>query len=223
MSRMQCVTPCENPKRLVGHCCPLCPASAMNLTFGTFADALHETNLGNVSTTSISIMEEGESQINGLQFDKCTKCKCKDDWCHCFRSACPALDCEESDQFLPEGACCMECRRQRTETTRADSVIGLSSSRRCDFMNRIYKDEQSFRPDPCTICRCEAGAVLCRRFVCPVLNCPEQRLYYDKRLCCPLCRNRDPLPCKFEEKEYKVSDFNLPYLPLNESMIPDFI
>src|SRR5271166_2686133 len=126
MSRMQCVTPCENPKRLVGHCCPLCPESSMNFTFGPAGADFHKTDVENVSSTSFSIINDDDDddetneessensggeknfeknrvqlekfwsksgQIGNLEkkfLDKCTKCECKNDFCHCFRSACPA-------------------------------------------------------------------------------------------------------------------------------------
>ncbi|KRX40114.1 BMP-binding endothelial regulator protein [Trichinella murrelli] len=167
-ARIHCVVPCQHPHRLIGYCCPVCLRS----------------DVGNATLLDLK-------SILGV----CVQCECDEHSCHCYRTACPVLDCPVSEQYIPEQSCCPECRKSREN-------IALPV-RTCHFRNTIYQFEQSFRPDPCTLCMCQESGILCRRFVCSPLNCPKQRQQFIPGLCCPVCRNYDLQSCTFRDKLYK--------------------
>uniref|UniRef100_A0A915KJ80 VWFC domain-containing protein n=1 Tax=Romanomermis culicivorax TaxID=13658 RepID=A0A915KJ80_ROMCU len=73
----------------------------------------------------------------------------------------------------------------------------------CVFRRERIKNSQLFRPDICALCVCREGTVQCQRFMCKVPNCTASRIYYRPDLCCPLCLDRDPLPCTYQNREYK--------------------
>lgn len=170
MARMHCVTPCSNPIRRSGYCCPLCPISHSN-----------------------SVILGGPEMA--VLTDPCLRCQCDSWFCHCYRTACPALDCPGGVQYTPRGHCCPECHYPTKE-------IRLDAGR-CVYKNEKFEHQQSFRPDPCTLCKCQDSSVICQRFVCPRVHCSKERLYYDPQLCCPRCRDRDPLPCTYLDQHHQ--------------------
>ncbi|OUC47057.1 putative von Willebrand factor type C domain protein, partial [Trichinella nativa] len=186
-ARIHCVVPCQHPHRLIGYCCPLVlivNKSAHNATTVHMIRAFEKTDVGNATLLDLK-------SILGV----CVQCECDEHSCHCYRTACPVLDCPVSEQYIPEQSCCPECRKSREN-------IALPV-RTCHFRNTIYQFEQSFRPDPCTLCMCQESGILCRRFVCSPLNCPKQRQQFIPGLCCPVCRNYDLQSCTFRDKLYK--------------------
>ncbi|XP_020711309.2 BMP-binding endothelial regulator protein [Athalia rosae] len=42
--------------------------------------------------------------------------------------------------------------------------------------------------DPCLTCRCESGSLNCAKQACPVLHCPQSRMFTEPGNCCPQCR-----------------------------------
>ncbi|KFD50378.1 hypothetical protein M514_08760 [Trichuris suis] len=141
------------------------------------------------------VCPQAQNFTANLPSDPCVQCQCNDHWCHCFQTACPVLNCPPSEQYVPDTACCPECRKSREDLSLPMRI--------CFFQNKVYQLEQSFRPDPCTLCLCQETGVLCRRFVCPQIACLKHRLHFTAGLCCPLCRGYDFLPCSYHGSLYR--------------------
>uniref|UniRef100_A0A914UQ74 VWFC domain-containing protein n=1 Tax=Plectus sambesii TaxID=2011161 RepID=A0A914UQ74_9BILA len=128
IARMQCITPCHNPQRLVGYCCPVCQPPDVGIL---------------IATAEMALLQN---------LDPCLQCTPnREHWSHCFRTACPALDCPLAAQYTPDKQCCPECRATRT----LDWSPAAVPSRSCSFQLVTYDHLQSFRPDDCTLCKCE--------------------------------------------------------------------
>ena len=41
--------------------------------------------------------------------------------------------------------------------------------------------------DPCVTCVCSSEKLLCTKKTCPVLNCPEDKIFQGVDECCPQC------------------------------------
>ncbi len=55
-----------------------------------------------------------------------------------------------------------------------------------------YSDKDVWKPEPCRICVCDTGTVLCDEIVCEELkDCPKPEIPFGE--CCPICA-ADPSP-----------------------------
>ncbi|XP_076372903.1 BMP-binding endothelial regulator protein-like [Tachypleus tridentatus] len=61
----------------------------------------------------------------------------------------------------------------------------------CSVGGRTYHDEEEIeatKTDPCVLCRCQKGSIVCFKKACPVLPCPSLRYTLRSGECCPRCR-----------------------------------
>nr|XP_020145327.1 kielin/chordin-like protein isoform X2 [Microcebus murinus] len=114
----------------------------------------------------------GQSYGNGETFspDACTTCRCLQGAIACTQKPCPGGPCPEP------GACCPHCEP------------GCPGGHRAG---------ETWHPEPCVICTCQAGTVRCQGPSCPELNCLES--YTPPGECCPVCRPG----CEYEGQLYE--------------------
>uniref|UniRef100_A0A7E4VXF7 VWFC domain-containing protein n=1 Tax=Panagrellus redivivus TaxID=6233 RepID=A0A7E4VXF7_PANRE len=121
--------------------------------------------------------------------DPCLQCDVvQDEWYHCYRLACPVLDCPLNLQRHLPDKCCPECRHpgQRSFRTAASEVPRIAGH--CTFQLKHYPLGEVFPVDPCSKCHCQAGGLTCRRFTCPVREChASAEFLFRPNVCCPFC------------------------------------
>uniref|UniRef100_A0A914QMJ4 VWFC domain-containing protein n=1 Tax=Panagrolaimus davidi TaxID=227884 RepID=A0A914QMJ4_9BILA len=109
-------------------------------------------------------------------------------WYHCYRLACPVLDCPNNLIKQIPNKCCPECihpspREYRTTVPQNPRIQGY-----CTFQIRRYEIGDFWHHDPCTRCHCQSGGIQCRRFTCPIRQCHKSaKLLFRKNICCPFC------------------------------------
>ncbi|MBZ3888562.1 Kielin/chordin-like protein [Sciurus carolinensis] len=74
----------------------------------------------------------------------------------------------------------------------------------CSRNGQAYSNGETFSPDACTICHCQAGTVRCQGPSCSELNCLES--YTPPGECCPVCRPG----CEYEGQLYEEGASFLP-------------
>uniref|UniRef100_A0A8D1KH72 Kielin cysteine rich BMP regulator n=1 Tax=Sus scrofa TaxID=9823 RepID=A0A8D1KH72_PIG len=114
----------------------------------------------------------GQTYGNGETFstDACTTCRCLEGAVTCSQKPCPRGPC------LEPGACCPHCEP------------GCPGGHRAG---------ETWQPEPCVICSCQAGTVRCQGPSCSELNCLES--YTPPGECCPVCRPG----CEYEGQLYE--------------------
>jgi hypothetical protein len=62
-----------------------------------------------------------------------------------------------------------------------DSEVG------CTYLGQIYQPRDVWKPEPCQICVCDAGSVLCDDIICDEenLDCPHPEIPFGE--CCAVC------------------------------------
>jgi hypothetical protein len=66
----------------------------------------------------------------------------------------------------------------------------------CEFNGKTYKDGDqipSTSRDPCVICECVKGNMICSKTACQVLSCPQSKWITPKNECCPICKGENYL------------------------------
>ncbi|XP_051786187.1 kielin/chordin-like protein isoform X2 [Erpetoichthys calabaricus] len=211
-SPLQCHTvTCLNPFRKPGQCCPSCPVCEVDghiydheQTFTT-ADGCQKCTCMNGKLSCLEIQQcphfcthdvkppfgsccrdcsncdfQGQLIPNGISFmasgDMCKQCTCNDGNIVCSRISCPVLDCTVFENEPHE--CCQHCKG-------------------CIHSGIKYKHKSEWRQqdNPCNICRCLEGQVLCERERC-VLPC-RNPANPKTGSCCPVCEG-----CLFNGQEY---------------------
>nr|XP_060489067.1 kielin/chordin-like protein isoform X8 [Panthera onca] len=114
----------------------------------------------------------GQTYGNGETFspDACTTCHCLEGTITCTQKPCPRGPCPEP------GTCCPHCEP------------GCPGG---------HRDGETWQPEPCVICTCQAGTVRCQGPSCAELNCLES--YTPPGECCPVCRPG----CEYEGRPYE--------------------
>ncbi|MEQ2185154.1 Collagen alpha-1(II) chain [Goodea atripinnis] len=63
----------------------------------------------------------------------------------------------------------------------------------CNVEGQRFYDKDIWKPEPCRICVCDTGAVLCDDIVCEELkDCPKPEIPFGE--CCPICPADQPPP-----------------------------
>ncbi|TNN00883.1 hypothetical protein fugu_012129 [Takifugu bimaculatus] len=114
--------------------------------------------------------------LNGTRKGPCIICTCINGTPQCSPTRCLPTDC--SHPTKAPGSCCASCES-------------------CTYNHRIYSNGQRFStPDqPCQVCACQYGSVVCDRSPCPPLNCSNS--YTPPGQCCPKCPD-----CVFENRVF---------------------
>lgn len=57
----------------------------------------------------------------------------------------------------------------------------------CTHLGQTYESRDVWKPEPCQICVCDAGSVLCDDIICDdaPLDCPNVEIPFGE--CCPIC------------------------------------
>ena len=69
-----------------------------------------------------------------------------------------------------------------------DVKCELISIGSCELDGQIYNDRDVWKPEPCRICVCDEGTVLCDEVLCDdTAGCPDAEIPLGE--CCPICPN----------------------------------
>ncbi|OXB70406.1 UNVERIFIED_CONTAM: hypothetical protein H355_001010 [Colinus virginianus] len=61
----------------------------------------------------------------------------------------------------------------------------------CVQDGQSYSDKDVWKPEPCQICVCDTGTVLCDEIICEELrDCPSPEIPFGE--CCPICPAEPP-------------------------------
>ncbi|GAB6018789.1 hypothetical protein CHUAL_000453 [Chamberlinius hualienensis] len=145
-------------------------------------------------------MFDNRMLLSGHQFkvDNCTSCTCNGSTSVCKRESCTPLACALEMQIIPDGECCPQCIINRGEFAR-ECVVG----------RKKYKEGETWRPRPCTSCKCLGGMPLClldqcnRKISCPV----GYKVDLPPGTCCPRCIEEEGAVCTvFGDPHYRTFD-----------------
>eukprot|EP00066_Takifugu_rubripes_P016015 XP_011605281.1 PREDICTED: kielin/chordin-like protein [Takifugu rubripes] len=201
--------PCQNPVRRPGDCCPRCEQCEYESKL--YVDG---QKFSSRTEPCLHCRCSGGSVI--CQEEKCPPIKCTNPIIdpHACCPTCKAcvldgLEYEEGSKWHPEGPCiictCINGTPQCSPTclptdcshpTKAPGSC-CASCESCTYNHRIYSNGQRFStPDqPCQVCACQYGSVVCDRSPCPPLNCSNS--YTPPGQCCPKCPD-----CVFENRVF---------------------
>ncbi|XP_051786423.1 cysteine-rich motor neuron 1 protein-like [Erpetoichthys calabaricus] len=112
----------------------------------------------------------------------CLLCVCDGGNILCDDIVCEeVLDCEQQD--LVQGLCCPICKNESDGDT-----VGNELS--CSQNGQVYTEHDIWKPEPCQICMCNNGVVVCEDVQCEeVLNCMQP--YLPPGQCCTMCQDKD--------------------------------
>ncbi|CAG2191701.1 unnamed protein product [Mytilus edulis] len=122
--------------------------------------------------------------------DPCDLCECKGGRMTCHYVMCPATSNCPAEQIISPsvGKCCPTC-----------SGGGQNCTRETYGMTILPKPS-----DPCVSCQCTSSlSWICRKEVCPLLNCPPAVQLKEDRECCPKC---PPCHDTTTDRYYRVGD-----------------
>ncbi|KAK2842201.1 hypothetical protein Q5P01_012401 [Channa striata] len=174
--------PCSNPNIVPGDCCPQCPAPPLDCVYeqrpyrhterfyhptdncrlcactnGTvhcqrkpcpFASCSHPITQ-ECCRSCEGCLYGGQERANGETWEDvsnpCAVCVCREGSVHCEKKRCPPTNCNHPVQRQ----CCMSCEG-------------------CMFHGKEYADSTEFSDDkdPCGVCYCYGGEVICTRLPC---------------------------------------------------------
>ncbi|KAK5885616.1 hypothetical protein CesoFtcFv8_019311 [Champsocephalus esox] len=56
----------------------------------------------------------------------------------------------------------------------------------CTLDGQVFADRDVWKPEPCQICVCDSGTVMCDEVICEdTTDCPNPTIPHDE--CCPIC------------------------------------
>lgn len=100
-------------RHVEGECCPKCVG---NFTGFPVIDSCFITN---------KIVKEGSL----FNYDRCTKCVCRNETSICYRETCPVLECPAKHQKLTSNGCCKEC----------STDIISEATQQCSYNGHVYE------------------------------------------------------------------------------------
>ncbi|XP_034534121.1 cysteine-rich motor neuron 1 protein-like [Notolabrus celidotus] len=124
--------------------------------------------------------------------EPCRICVCDNGKAVCEEVICEDLgDCDKT--VTPEGECCPVCltpgstSKPKTEpliVSAADESPGES----CTVDEQVYKHNDIWKPEPCSVCVCDNGVAICDEVQCELIsNC--EKVVTPEGECCPVCEN----------------------------------
>ncbi|XP_029952600.1 kielin/chordin-like protein [Salarias fasciatus] len=191
---------CPNPVSVPGECCPQCPAPPSGCLYEErsyrhmerfqhptdncrvcnchneavqcqrkpcpFASCSHPVTQECCQTCD-ACLYEGRHRANGEAWedasDRCSVCACREGSVRCERKRCPPANCKHPVQRQ----CCMSCEG-------------------CMYHGKEYPEGSEFRSDddPCALCYCRGGEVVCAMTACQ-MDCSHP--YRPPGQCCGEC------------------------------------
>ncbi|XP_058880340.1 cysteine-rich motor neuron 1 protein-like isoform X2 [Acipenser ruthenus] len=182
------VPACDNPTIRPGQCCSSCPDDSSSRT-------------PELSDSSICHAPGGEYFVEGetWNIDSCTQCTCHSGRVLCETEVCPPLLCQ--NPIRTQDSCCPQCPDEPflPLSPSNESMPGYCKNEEGD----IFLAAESWKPNVCTSCVCQEGAISCFSESCPPVACARPVLR--KGQCCPYCLE-DTVPkkavCHFNGKTY---------------------
>uniref|UniRef100_A0A3Q1FGW6 VWFC domain-containing protein n=1 Tax=Acanthochromis polyacanthus TaxID=80966 RepID=A0A3Q1FGW6_9TELE len=110
--------------------------------------------------------------------EPCRVCICDSGTVFCEEVVCEEVrGCETSE--APEGECCLRCSEQLSP-----NMDNTTDS--CSDGSSVHANNQIWNPEPCRVCICESGTVVCEDLVCEdVGDCEATEIPEGE--CCPVC------------------------------------
>lgn len=72
-------------------------------------------------------------------------------------------------------------------------VIPVGTGGSCTLDGQVYNDRDVWKPEPCQICVCDSGTVMCDEVICEdTTDCPNPVIPHDE--CCPVCPDDGTTP-----------------------------
>ncbi|XP_041364239.1 extracellular matrix organizing protein FRAS1-like [Gigantopelta aegis] len=101
----------------------------------------------------------------------CEYCMCKNSKVQCRRATCEYVRCQKGEVLQQvAGRCCQQCVKPR----------------HCQHGDFTHQDGDTWHPDPCSVCNCEEGKVVCYKRACPL--CPRGTYHsVTQGQCCGQC------------------------------------
>lgn len=63
----------------------------------------------------------------------------------------------------------------------------------CTLDGQVFADRDVWKPEPCQICVCDSGTVMCDEVICEdTTDCPNPIIPHDE--CCPICPDDGTAP-----------------------------
>uniref|UniRef100_UPI00358FF62E collagen alpha-1(II) chain-like n=1 Tax=Myxine glutinosa TaxID=7769 RepID=UPI00358FF62E len=79
----------------------------------------------------------------------------------------------------------------------------LLSAGSCDFNGELHSDKDVWKSEPCQVCVCDSGNILCDEVFCDfVSDCPHPIILEGE--CCPIC------PTEENEEDYRKETSVIP-------------
>lgn len=74
------------------------------------------------------------------------------------------------------------------------ALLPTAEAGSCLQDGQSYSDKDVWKPEPCRICVCDTGTVLCDEIICEELrDCPSPEIPFGE--CCPICPTDQPSGC----------------------------
>ncbi|CAL1543997.1 unnamed protein product [Lymnaea stagnalis] len=172
--QFNCTKRCTHGHVLNDEGCPLCKCK--DLAFPELISPRTEIEGMSCLSRQGSRHENGESWNDG-----CRVCYCHNGVEMCSLIACPAPHC--SNPVFEVGDCCPTCPGLTIVSPNGEKELCQSSQ------GHYYVEGETWKMDPCTLCVCHGGSILCQTPTCPPVLChhpvkPEGQ-------CCATCRGED--------------------------------
>ncbi|XP_063970830.1 kielin/chordin-like protein [Lytechinus pictus] len=203
---IQCTDLCSHPVINANECCPVCDSCQDGSTVYANGDVVQSPercqtcrcSQGSIICDPVTCPQvscsnpvrmpgqccpecrqcvfEGTTYQNEEEFisqrDPCQRCRCEVGEVRCTDQRTQGLVCGPpcSHPVQIPGQCCPECSQ-------------------CEYDGRIIPDGMQFRhfTDPCQICTCSRGSVVCEPETCPPAQCSNP-VYVNPDDCCPRCQ-----------------------------------
>lgn len=92
------------------------------------------------------------------------------------------LICSHPDPRVVLCVCGLRCLTCPPSLSVAPSDTGGS----CTLDGQVFADRDVWKPEPCQICVCDSGTVMCDEVICEdTTDCPNPIIPHDE--CCPIC------------------------------------
>ncbi|KRT78704.1 hypothetical protein AMK59_6957, partial [Oryctes borbonicus] len=168
-------------KYVEGECCPKCVGN------NTRFSVSHQCVVTN------RLIKEGAH----FNYDKCTKCVCRNETSICYRETCPVLQCPLKHQRLIGNGCCKECIDEGPPELQ----------QQCRYNGHVYEEGETKQIDACMECKCSDGLITCSKTMCNDSSCPSGSTpVIEKGECCPKCVETSATCMVFGDLHYKTFD-----------------
>ncbi|GFN86187.1 kielin/chordin-like protein [Plakobranchus ocellatus] len=229
-----CFAPCSDPVTPPGQCCPECPTCNYNgiqysegqefspngdpcdicvCQNGRLrcehnncpgvancpGDSIRQPEPGTCCSTCLQQFSTGCSVADLGKItrpraeDPCFYCECKEDFMWvCMKEECPVLTCPPDVQTYRAGQCCPEC----------PPCFDVS-----DASYHHEGSQWSAVEDPCIVCTCNNGQVLCEMQECEPISCEDyEEAIVPEGQCCQICQAMPDASCFYQGNNFQPGE-----------------